>query len=113
MAWSGVAQVVRSEMKSKAAARQVQQSMQRMRGATTSLWDTIDGALRLHRKPHQAHDYKKRAIDALIARDGRIQASHFEVLQHLGQGDVGNVQVYTPVTLGCSRVGFISLRPTR
>jgi hypothetical protein len=31
--------------------------------------------------------------DALIARDGKIQASHFEVLQHLGQGDVGNVQL--------------------
>jgi len=86
-------QVVRSEMKSKAAARQVQQSMRRMRGATTALWDTIDGAVRVERKPHQAHDHKKRAIDALIARDGKIQASHFEVLEHLGQGDVGNVQL--------------------
>jgi len=89
-------------MKSKAAARQVQQSMRRMRGATTALWDTIDGAVRVERKPHQAHDHKKRAIDALIARDGKIQASHFEVLEHLGQGDVGNVQVYTytPVAPG-------------
>jgi hypothetical protein len=55
-------QVVRSEMKSKAAARQVQQGMRRMRGANSAVWATIDGSIRISRKPHQQHDHKQRAV---------------------------------------------------